>query len=175
MGSSGWAASSYVFNLPLFGTAATKATGGIANWGSHYDISSIPDGSSNTVSFAERLSTCGPASPVYSDLLDAGGSYTNSDPDFNIATAIGGPFASPPVLPTTPQIGVDQISCNTATYGTVGTTTLNAGMEPSTGHVGAIVVGMADGSVRMVGSGVGQTTWFYAVNPADRMPLGSDW
>jgi prepilin-type N-terminal cleavage/methylation domain-containing protein len=168
LNASGWAASSYVFNLPLFATAQTTPKTNVANWGSHYDMSSIPDGSSNTVSFAERLSACGASSPTYSNLFNANGfntttpSLTSGPPHFNITTVIGANYSSPPVLPPLPQIGVDQINCSN-------------GMEPSTGHVGAMVVGMADSSVRMVGSGVGQQTWYYACNPVDHMPLGSDW
>jgi hypothetical protein len=48
-------------------------------------------------------------------------------------------------------------------------------MEPSTGHTGATVVAMTDGSVRLVSPGLSQITWAYACNPADGMPLGSDW
>ena len=40
---------------------------------------------------------------------------------------------------------------------------------------GAMAVGLADGSVRLVASGINQTTWYYACHPADGTPLGSDW
>jgi hypothetical protein len=48
-------------------------------------------------------------------------------------------------------------------------------MEPSTGHTGAMVVGLADGSARMVSGSITQTTWYYACNPADGQTLASDW
>jgi hypothetical protein len=38
-----------------------------------------------------------------------------------------------------------------------------------------ILVGMGDGSVRGVSSGVSQPTWGKAIDPADGLPLGSDW
>jgi prepilin-type N-terminal cleavage/methylation domain-containing protein len=38
-----------------------------------------------------------------------------------------------------------------------------------------IMVGLGDGSVRLVGSGISQPTWGQAVDPADGLPLGSDW
>jgi hypothetical protein len=38
-----------------------------------------------------------------------------------------------------------------------------------------MMVGMADGSVRAVTSGVGITTWGKVCDPADGLPLGSDW
>ena len=37
------------------------------------------------------------------------------------------------------------------------------------------MVGLGDGSVRLVNSGVSQQTWSYAVYPDDGQPLGSDW
>ena len=42
-------------------------------------------------------------------------------------------------------------------------------------HPTVMNVGMMDGSVRTVSSGVGQTTWSNALNPADGQPLGPDW
>jgi prepilin-type N-terminal cleavage/methylation domain-containing protein len=156
----GWGASSYVFNLALFATAQTKASTNVANWGSQYQIGNIPDGTSNTIAFTERLAACGTGSPVYSLCVYADGSLTNYAPMFDIATAIGTVYSG--TYPAVPQVGVDQITCSN-------------GMEASTGHTGAIIVGLADGSVRMVTAGISQTTWYYACNPADHMPLGSDW
>ncbi len=37
------------------------------------------------------------------------------------------------------------------------------------------MVGVGDGSVRLVDSGVIQQIWSYAVVPKDGQPLGSDW
>ncbi|HEY7429027.1 MAG TPA: DUF1559 domain-containing protein [Gemmataceae bacterium] len=175
--SNSWAVSNYVFNVALFASARTIALTLPTNWpslthaasptawASRYGIGNIPDGSSNTVNFTERLGNCGPTPgtlPTISSLLFYPSGQSNHSPHFNIPTANGLQFASPPILPAVPQIGVDQISCTN-------------GWEPSTGHVGAIVVGLADGSVRMVGSGVSQFTWSNACNPADHNPLGSDW
>jgi len=42
-------------------------------------------------------------------------------------------------------------------------------------HTGAVVVALGDGSVRTVSTGVTQTTWYSAINPADGVPLGADW
>ena len=38
-----------------------------------------------------------------------------------------------------------------------------------------IQVGLMDGSVRMVASGISQTTWARAIIPNDGLVLGSDW
>jgi prepilin-type N-terminal cleavage/methylation domain-containing protein/prepilin-type processing-associated H-X9-DG protein len=43
------------------------------------------------------------------------------------------------------------------------------------GHSGGMNVCLADGSVRNVSPAISQTTWTYALLPADGFPLGSDW
>ncbi|HEY7423073.1 MAG TPA: DUF1559 domain-containing protein [Gemmataceae bacterium] len=177
-----WAASSYVSNLPLFATARTASPPllNVKSLNSPYRINNVPDGTSNTVAFAERLGRCGAGncgsvgSPICSYRDFPSGIFTNENPFFNIPTGIGTDHANPPVLPPLPQIGVSQTTCSVGTI-KVGTANFQVGMEPSTSHTGAMVVGLADGSVRLVGSGVSQTTWYQACNPADGMPLGSDW
>jgi hypothetical protein len=42
-------------------------------------------------------------------------------------------------------------------------------------HTGAMIVGLGDGSVRTVTSGISVQTWWMACVPDDGMPLGSDW
>ena len=42
-------------------------------------------------------------------------------------------------------------------------------------YAGGILVGLGDGSVRLVNSGVSATTWSNAITPNDGQPLGSDW
>ena len=42
-------------------------------------------------------------------------------------------------------------------------------------HTSGVLVGLVDGSVRMVTGGVTQPTWQSALMPADGIPLGSDW
>jgi prepilin-type N-terminal cleavage/methylation domain-containing protein len=42
-------------------------------------------------------------------------------------------------------------------------------------HTAAVLVGMGDASVRAVQGNVGWKTWYAAINPADGLPLGSDW
>jgi prepilin-type N-terminal cleavage/methylation domain-containing protein len=42
-------------------------------------------------------------------------------------------------------------------------------------HPNGVLVGMGDGSVRPVQGNVGWKTWYAAINPADGIPLGSDW
>jgi hypothetical protein len=42
-------------------------------------------------------------------------------------------------------------------------------------NAAGILVGLGDGSVRMVSTGISQSTWANAVNPADGQTLGADW
>jgi prepilin-type processing-associated H-X9-DG protein len=42
-------------------------------------------------------------------------------------------------------------------------------------HTGGINVGMGDGSVRLVSTGVSSTTWFAACTPQGGEVLGNDW
>jgi prepilin-type N-terminal cleavage/methylation domain-containing protein len=45
----------------------------------------------------------------------------------------------------------------------------------SSGHTGGIMVGLVDGSARMVSSSVSATTWWYALTPAGGEILPNDW
>ncbi|HTU94166.1 MAG TPA: DUF1559 domain-containing protein [Gemmataceae bacterium] len=164
---SGAAGSNYVYNLALFATARTTPGDTVLNWGPKYNIGNIPDGTSNTISFAERLVSCSSTSTVNTDLFLAGPDFTSGSPFFDQAVGRG---YYPTVLPPLPQIGVSRVSCKVGTVGG-----LQIGMEATSAHTGALVIGMTDGSVRLVSSGLSQTTWSYACNAADGMPLGSDW
>src|SRR5262249_28531656 len=42
-------------------------------------------------------------------------------------------------------------------------------------HAGGALVGLGDGSVRLVNTSISLTTWMNAVNPADGNVLGNDW
>ena len=60
-----------------------------------------------------------------------------------------------------PQIGIRPVAANP--------------FFAQSAHPGAMNIGMADGSVRVVSSNISLATWTYAQNPADGMALGSDW
>jgi type II secretory pathway pseudopilin PulG len=164
---SGAAGSSYAYNLPLFATAASAPSSTVFHWGPQYNIGNIPDGTSNTISFAERLVSCGAAPTVNNDLFYASVDYSTGQPCFNLAMGRG---HYPTLLPPLPQMGVNR---NTCKVGTV--SGFQKGMEASSAHTGGMVAGMTDGSVRMANSGLSQATWSLVCNPADGLPLGSDW
>jgi prepilin-type N-terminal cleavage/methylation domain-containing protein len=162
-----WAACSYVHNLCLFGTPGTMG------WVSQYTIANVPDGTSNTVTFAERLANC---NSIYS---------TRDKPSsFNVSTGLTasvfnsyywsintfGNFGAALV----PQIGVTTTKCRYS-YKTPGPTVPLSKGDTSSGHTGGMVVGMLDGSVRTVSSAVNNLTWGQACYPADGQVLGSNW
>ena len=41
--------------------------------------------------------------------------------------------------------------------------------------VGGILVGLGDGSVRLVSQGISNVTWARAIDPKDGLHLGNDW
>jgi hypothetical protein len=42
-------------------------------------------------------------------------------------------------------------------------------------HVGVMIAGLGDGSVRTVSDSISTSTWYYACQPNDGTVLGSDW
>jgi prepilin-type N-terminal cleavage/methylation domain-containing protein len=103
-------------------------------------------------------------------------------------------FASPGASPGTPRVWIDYGGgtitainlglspgyCSTVTN-TVNPFQINTKPTPATlGYAqgcstAAMMVGMADGSVRAVTSGVGLLSWSRVCDPQDGWPLGSDW
>jgi hypothetical protein len=145
-----WAGTSYAGNWMLFGASNAQARYGVGN---------IPDGTSNTVAFAERYAACG----SYGNLWAwPGGHYWNGwEPNtwgVTFANNVdGGAWNQVPQFQPNP-------------YGTA--------CDPnraSTPHTGTCQVGLMDGSVRGVSSGVSQATWQNAITPDDGTPLGPDW
>jgi prepilin-type N-terminal cleavage/methylation domain-containing protein/prepilin-type processing-associated H-X9-DG protein len=114
----------------------------------------LPDGTSNTIFYAEKLALCD--SGLYPD---------NYWPDWGpiiSSTDEGDPTG--PNAPT-PQIrpaGSGQgASCN--------------GGIASSPHTGGINVAMADGSVRFISGSVSSATWWAALTPAGSDVPGSNW
>jgi prepilin-type N-terminal cleavage/methylation domain-containing protein len=128
------------------------------------------DGTSNTIVFAEKYMICGPrqgrlAAFYYGETcLNCGspGTYAGACNRLGSDTTyVGSPpmFYNSLILP--PQNKPPMTNCNPC---------MLQGMYPS-----GILVGLGDGSARLVSTGISQQTWINAVQPADGNVLGSDW
>jgi len=162
IGRYGYASTSYAANLMVFDPHGPGTL-----------TSSMPDGTSNTVIFTERYKRSTPSWGGQTDSAwamhpayvghgwdtpvigwrDMGVGY---DPSFNGGNASGNPNPGVPF-----QVAPAFSACNW--YVAQGA------------HSGAMQVGLGDGSVRGVSSGMSLTTWINAGNPKDGNPLGSDW
>jgi prepilin-type N-terminal cleavage/methylation domain-containing protein len=141
-------ATSYASNYYVFGNTA----GGSA---------SIPktfqDGQSNTIVFVERYVTCGGISLTWTESGQGAGPNGNRFPPSVWFQQNG----SGVDLLTLPQFQPTVAQCDPA--------------RAQGPYAGGILVGLGDGSIRLVNSGVGNPTWANALYPADGQPLGADW
>jgi prepilin-type N-terminal cleavage/methylation domain-containing protein len=144
-----FAANGLVFGLPIAGG------NGVADYGANLNRS-FPDGTSNTLMFATKAGTCGSGGSMY-PVIDLGG--------YN-APVTGGAFFGQ-LLPDASGKGVPfQVS---PTAGTC-----NPDL-PQTYYASGILVGLADGSARVVSASISPLTWRQAAIPNDGAVLGSDW
>jgi prepilin-type N-terminal cleavage/methylation domain-containing protein len=147
---------------------------------------SMPDGTANTVMFAERYKNCS-TSPQYSP----GGGCTLPAWAWNTSVNGGDPWSSPTFGAANDYIyqmnynGAEfsyppQNTYQNAIQGSIG---FQAGPSAQAcnwyvtqgGHTSSMQVGLGDGSVRGVGSGMTVRTWVSACYPADGNTLGTDW
>jgi hypothetical protein len=75
------------------------------------------------------------------------------------------PYAPGAYWDAPPQVGVTAEQCDKSRLQSF----------HSKGATNGVFVGLGDGSVRMVGHAVTQSTWYSAIVPDDGNPLGSDW
>ncbi len=167
-----WGLSCYSYNLVLFGGSYNAVLQNVGpSSSSMYKVGNIPDGTSNTIGLGEQLG----AYPAY---YGAGG-YGGSEP-YNTwawpATPLTtggtyGPYSPDPAyLPggslygsnyPLPQCGINPQQANPISF--------------QSAHTTLILVGMMDGSVRPVTSGVSQYSWNLALNPADGLVFDASW
>jgi prepilin-type N-terminal cleavage/methylation domain-containing protein len=162
-------ATSYAVNGQVFGQNS-----GSANNYQVVNLASInrypacmPDGTSNTICFTEKLAQCGTnAGSIWSDdgNVTAYGAYDNP-PQPNVPPWYLTADNYTPIIgltyPNYFQIQPTQATCNF--------------QLPSTGHTAVIMAGLGDGSVRAVSQGTSSTTWFLTLVPNDGLPMPSDW
>jgi prepilin-type N-terminal cleavage/methylation domain-containing protein len=134
-----------------------------------YRVETIPDGASNTILFAERYAS-NPWANYQWALWPSWewGSYVWSSPApwYSISTWPAFGYAFDPDTYLTPPCAGKPSRGGAYTCGSV---------QPNSMHIGTMVTGLADGSVRLVGIDISASTWKYAVLPADGQVLGADW
>ena len=129
------------------------------------------DGTSNTIVFAEKYQICGPnashvAAFYYGETCLSCGAPNYWPSSCNRLGPDPHTLGSPPMfynsLTVPPQNKpAPKNGCSPC---------MLQGMYPS-----GILVGLGDGSVRLVSTGISPVTWANAVQPADGNVLGSDW
>lgn len=153
-GQGGQGTSSYTLNTTLFAPGTLGDQWGVS---SPFGVGSIPDGASNTVAFVEQAA------------YNAAENYPNSWAPPLLATAYSAPYW--PDLGVQPPYPLPQfnpsIQPGNANY-------LNPDLCQSF-HPGLMMVGLMDGSVRPVVSGVSGYSWNLAVQPADGQVFDSSW
>jgi prepilin-type N-terminal cleavage/methylation domain-containing protein len=150
-------ASSYAPNEWAFGSNGKGTTNLSSNTAAQASIPrTIPDGTSNTIAFAEKYAECGPANSCADFYFGETGGACNR------LGGSGGNGSIPGFYSLNPsQIRPDPLTCNPCML--------------QGAYSGATQVGLFDGSVRVVNSTVTPLTWQNAVLPNDGNSLGSDW
>jgi hypothetical protein len=168
-----WSFGNYGLNFQVFGNPGrgdTANQSGYPNMQTGLSLQAIQDGTSNTVLFAEKFRQCQPGGNQYASLWGHGAWNVPYMPLFAYGSADG-------------STGYSQ---NSAYAGQVGTNakfqTIPQGqlsqcnpMLTQALHAGGIVVGLGDGSIRLVSTSVSAPTWWAALTANRGEPLGSDW
>ncbi len=156
-GANAWGAACYGGNNYVFGNPAAGNARGESRF------SSISDGLSNTVFFAEKYGTCGTSN----DINNLHGSlWADANPEwrpgYNLGSGKGGGNLT--AYPAAPMFQVGPNFMSFCDY------------ERAQGaHTGGINVGLGDGSVRFVRASMDPVTWANANDPRDGNPLGGNW
>lgn len=131
------------------------------------------DGSSNTVMFAERYKNC-------NFTWQGDGTFCA----WGWSTSLGIPFARPgfgiPNDPNSASWGLENLIGPRYSFGNIAFQTAPRPEDcnprvTQSGHTGGMVVGLGDGSLRIVSEGMSVSTWVHACIPNDGAVLGPDW
>lgn len=160
-GANNWAISNYAANNYVFGDPPRGRTYTV----NKKPMATILDGTTNTIAFGEIYGTCGntgvvnSASTFGSLWADANGVWR---PGFNLGTNKGGGGIAN--YPPAPMFQVLPHYLNNCIY-----------TVPQALHPGAMMISLADGSVRLLSGNVSDVIWQRAVDPRDGNPLPTGW
>lgn len=146
---------------PVHGGNAAAALGGATF------PASLPDGTSNTIMWTEKVGKCGKGS---STSIVGGAIWAETSSYNNNRFAFLNPFLA--------EVGADNESNPPNASFQVGVGSIASCLrlaDAATGHTGVILVGMADGSVRGLAQGTSIPTYNLALIPNDGYPMPSDW
>jgi prepilin-type N-terminal cleavage/methylation domain-containing protein len=157
-GATNWAAGCYGANAQVFGAVSNFLTGAMSSWQGWATLSaSIPDGTSNTILFAEKYASCGNGGSAWAE-WDSVAPFVLWMPLLADQFSRGnGAVGVGPTFQPSPR----QATCNPALA--------------QTAHTGGIQACLADGSVRSVSPAITGATWWAAFTPASGDELGTDW
>jgi hypothetical protein len=157
MWTNGWVAGCYAENCEVFGDLSQPGWAQ-ADWGNYSFTAlpaSIPDGLSNTIGVAEKLSRCLDRATLWGH-----GSWDRPwEPRFN-SFELRGPGSKFQVQPNTKTAGLPE-SCNPRL--------------PSTYHTAGCQVMLMDGSVRNLSRNLDANLWWAACTPNGGETLGNGW
>ncbi|HEX4590010.1 MAG TPA: DUF1559 domain-containing protein [Gemmataceae bacterium] len=158
-----WGASSYAGNFLVFG-AVNSSFHPTSDDGAARLAASFPDGTANTILYAERYAVCemNSTSLKRACLWDwwqkswpnAGNDYR---PTIGFETTANDNIGPASIFQVRPEAG----ACDPS--------------RAATPHVGGMVVALADGSVRTLAPSMSGTTWWAACTPSGGDSLGTDW
>jgi len=163
-----WAGSSYAANELVFGNSPLQEPStGIWNTNSQYTVGTIPDGTSNTVGFAEKYAACNGGGNLWT--WPGGGIHWNGN-DW------GPTVVNPPAGVLTSPINQGGGNWNQPPLtGVANWNSTNCDRTRPTSMHSVCNCLLMDGSVRGVSRAVSQATWLQAVDPKDGAVLGTNW
>jgi hypothetical protein len=165
-GNSSYAANFQVFGNPQF---STDHTTGRASQGSARIPTSFPDGTSNTLLFAERYAH-GIDGNERNNIWDHWDRYDEDTPGFVMRGLVGVPGNPDQLDGPASRFQVQPLD-----YQQPGGTNNYHWRLAQTSHTGGMNVCLADGSGRTLSGTMSGTTWWAACTPAGDDQLGPDW
>jgi prepilin-type N-terminal cleavage/methylation domain-containing protein len=165
----------FVANFQALGFLFNDGTPSGPNLFKFRKIDGIPDGTSNTIFMAERVTVCD--RPTYPGAPEPGPYYNitfygrTAWADWNPVFAYQTPAqlqAKPPIVPGP----ASKFQVQPTTSGPAATCLPYLASAP---RASGILAGMGDGSVRLVGAAISPDTWWAVCTPDGGETLGSDW